>query len=62
MLVIRHDCVGADIDGKDLAQRSKAPEDLLFAVFIVLACQAVLATQEGPADTAADGVIVGSSL
>ena len=55
MVVIRQDCVGADVDGKDLAQRSKAREDPLFAVFKVLAGQAVLAAQEGSADTAADG-------
>jgi hypothetical protein len=62
MVVIRDDDVGADVDGKDLAQYSKAREEPLFAVFIVLASQAVLATQEGLVDTAAVGAIVGSSL
>jgi hypothetical protein len=62
MVVIRHDGVGADVDGKDLAQSLKACEESLFAVFIVLAGQAVLVTQEGSTDKAANGVIVGSSL
>ena len=52
MVVIGHHRIGADIDGEDIGQLAQALGDPAFSVFVVLAGERVIATQEGSADTA----------
>jgi hypothetical protein len=58
MVVVRHDSIGADVDGEDIRQLPQTGDDPGLAVFVVLTGKGILAPQKSAAYTAADAVIV----
>jgi hypothetical protein len=52
MVVVGYRSIGAEVDGKDLAERERALPDPLPARLVVLAGMGVLATDKGAAHAA----------
>jgi len=62
VIVIGHNRIGTEINGKHLAQHRKAIHHPLAAMLVILTGIVVLPTQKGSPNTAADAVIVGSGV
>jgi hypothetical protein len=58
MVMVRHNGIGADVDGEDLSKFLQAGDNPLFAMLVVFASERVLAPEKGSTHTAADTVVV----